>query len=66
MMPLRTWRSVLRARRTLILRLVLAVAAIAVGVAVVVAPGGAVTAVAVPTLLVASLAVAWTGQVTGD
>jgi Flp pilus assembly protein TadD len=65
MLPLRTWRSVLRSRRMLIVRLAVAVAAIPVGVITVLAPGGPVTMAAAVTLLLASVMVVFVGRVAG-
>jgi Flp pilus assembly protein TadD len=65
MMPLRTWRSVLRIRRNLILRVAVTLAAVPVGVVAAVDPGSAVTRPAGVVLLVAAVIVLFTGLVTG-
>lgn len=66
MMPQRTWRSVLRARRLLILRLAVSVSAIPVGVVAVVDAAGPVTRPAALILLGAAVIVVFLGRVTGN
>ncbi len=65
MLPLRTWRSVLRSRQMLIVRLALAVSAVAVGVLAMVAPGSPLTMPAAVALLGASVIVAFVGRAAG-
>jgi Flp pilus assembly protein TadD len=64
--PLRTWRSVLRIRSPLVLRLALIVCALPVGVLATLGRGGAVTSVAAALLFFGGLAVALIGRFTGD
>lgn len=64
--PLRTWRSVLRTRSTLVLRLGLIVCAIPVGVLATLGRGGAVTSVVALVLWLGALVVVFIGRSTGD
>ncbi len=63
--PLRTWRSVLRITPALGLRLGLVTCAIPIGVVVTIGRGEAVAAVAGVVLVLAALAVSFIGQLTG-
>ena len=65
-MPLRTWRSVLHTRKTLIVRLGLVVFAIAVGVLAVADPVSAVLSLVSTALLWSTAIVALIGRVTGN
>ncbi|WP_029113711.1 tetratricopeptide repeat protein [Mycobacterium sp. URHB0044] len=63
--PLRTWRSVLRIKPVLVLRLGLVVAAIPVGALATFGMADVVVAVAAPMLLLAGILVALIGRITG-